>query len=53
MNPNTNPVGNPIVTNLTITSADDQGDFQRFEDLAGKLVQVSKEEVDEKRRKAS
>lgn len=45
--PNTNPVGNPIIRSGDGTST--SGDFDRFQDLAAKLVQVSKSELDEKR----
>jgi hypothetical protein len=51
-----NPAGNPTVTNVRITGDPREPtkpeDFQRFEDLARKLVRVPKAEVDEKRQKA-
>lgn len=50
MNQNTNPTGNPIITNVTLDTGGGTHEFDRFEDLTSKLVQVSKAEVDEKRK---
>jgi hypothetical protein len=58
MNENTNPVGNPRVSEATVrdprhdTRQEEQGpaEFQRFENLTRKVAQVPKAEVDEKRK---
>jgi hypothetical protein len=54
MNQNSNPVGNPRVTEPRIAQQDDpvrieESEFGRFEDLVGKLVRVPKEEADAQR----
>jgi hypothetical protein len=47
-----NPAGNPKVTDTTgPRPSGEPGEFERFEELAGKLVQVSKGELDEKLKK--
>ncbi len=55
MNQNGNPVGNPRVGEPRVADEDapvrpdEQSEFGRFEELTGKLVQVPKSELDEKR----
>ena len=52
MNSNTNPVGNPVVRSLDDDDPadhDSRDQFDRFHDLASKLVQVPKTDPDEKR----
>jgi hypothetical protein len=58
---NTNPTGNPTFkingeddrTSSSVAHVDEPaGEFSRFEDLASKLVQVPKDEIDEQREKA-
>jgi hypothetical protein len=49
-----NPAGSPKITDVRITGVPEPGstkpdEFERFEDLTRKLVQVPKTEVDEKR----
>lgn len=41
-----NPAGAPTIT--PVPGSTGPGEFDRFEDLAGKLVQVPKKELDEK-----
>jgi hypothetical protein len=50
---NTNPAGNPRISEMSVSvppmkRPDRPEDFTRFEELAGKLVGVPKEELDEK-----
>jgi hypothetical protein len=57
MTGNSNPVGNPVITQAheSISPAASQaaeGEFGRFGDLAQKLAQVPKAEVDEKRKES-
>lgn len=54
-----NPAGSPLVGPMTgpvpsnqRESADKPEEFQRFEELAGKLARVPKSELDEKRKTA-
>jgi hypothetical protein len=59
-NPNSNPLGNPVITGLTNgttvpssvgiqQSSEVLTAFERFEALARQVVQVSKDEMDEAR----
>lgn len=51
---NSNPTGNPIITksNSAQRGTKSAGDeFGAFRDLTGKLVKVSKEDLDERRAK--
>lgn len=41
-----NPAGEPVVKGFETPSS--EGEFGRFEDLAAKLLQVPKKELDEK-----
>jgi hypothetical protein len=58
MTGNSNPVGNPVITQAheSISEAGSQkpadSEFDRFKGLASKLAQVPKAEVDEKRKKS-
>jgi len=54
MNQNSNPVGNPRVGEPRITDEGEsplveESEYGRFKELADKLTQVSKEELDEQR----
>jgi hypothetical protein len=45
-----NPAGDPVVKGFETPIRSSGTEFKRFEDLASKLVQVSKKELDEKRK---
>jgi hypothetical protein len=48
-----NPAGHPKISNVRVVGVPTKPDeFQRFEDLARKLAQVPKSEVDAKRQPA-
>lgn len=50
MTKNANPAGNPIVTVVReITGPEPSGEFEAFETLTDRLVQVPKSEIDEQR----
>jgi hypothetical protein len=47
-----NPAGNPTVKGFEVP-VEQTGEFQRFEDLASKLMKVPKTELDEKLKSSS
>lgn len=51
-----NPVGSPVIRDLTPNQQEGQSsqhsEAENFENLAAKLVQVPKSEIDEKRQKS-
>lgn len=46
--PTTNPAGSPVIKVYSPTPAPTGSEFERFTDLASKLVQVPKNETGEK-----
>jgi hypothetical protein len=55
---NTNPAGNPRIGHVNgnpenSATASEPGEFDRFQDLSRKLVNVPKSELDEKRKNES
>lgn len=49
---NTNPGGNTLITEARETTAEANGEFERFEALTSSLVRVPRQDVDKQRENA-